>query len=171
MYMIALQTTRVNLIPLTEADKTLFIELYTSDKLMRKIADTFSVPDAIKLFEKTLLLTQQPKPTVMRWVIKHKESGESLGIVGFSGITYPDQADLGIILRREAHGKGIVVDIGNVLCDYVLTQVAISRVRAEFHHENLITQKITRKMGFGEVTPHPCKKDYLECYLTDPKLG
>lgn len=167
---IPLQTSKVWLIPLSEADEALFVELYTTEKLMRKITDTFSASRAQRAFHSTLSLTLQSKPRMMSWVAKDKLTNTSLGIVGFSSIVYPHQADIGIILKREAHGKGIVVDIGNVLCDYVLTQVAISRVRAEFHCENLVIQKTVNKVGFGAAVPHATKANTFECYLTESPL-
>lgn len=169
--MISLQTSKVWLTPLSDADEDLFVELYTSARLMSKIADTFSKARAQKAFIKTLQLTLKPRPTIMSWVVQDKCTNRSLGIVGFSAIDYPHQADIGIILKREAHGKGIVVDLCNVLCEYLLNQVAISRVRAEFHRENLATHKITRIMGFTTAMPHKCKADTLECFLTASKFA
>ena len=169
--MIPLQTSKVWLVPLSEMDKDLFVELYTSERLMSKIAAPFSVTRAQSAFQKTLAATQEAHPKIMSWAIRGKICDTAMGIVGFSDITYPEQADLGIILRREAHGKGVVVDVGDVLCDYALKQVGLHRIRAEHNIDNKITQRILRQMGFNPPQPHKCKVDTLECYLTEPKLG
>ena len=168
---IPLQTSKVWLIPLSEADEDLFVELYTSARLMRKIAEPFSVERAKKAFQATLSAIQNNPPKIMSWVIRDKLANTAMGIVGFSDIIYPEQAELGIILRLEAHGKGIVVEVGDTLCDYALKQVGLHRIRAEHHIDNRITQRILRQMGFNPPQPHKCKDDTLECYLTKSKFS
>lgn len=169
--MIPLQTSKVWLVPLSETDEDLFVELYTSERLMSKIAEPFSVERAHKAFITTLQRARLKSPTIMSWVVKDKFTSKSLGIAGFAAIEYPHQADLGIILLREAQGKGIVVDICNVMCRYLIRQVAISQVRAEFHHKNYATRKILKTLGFNSPKSMDRKNDFVECYLTEPKLG
>ncbi|EGM71052.1 GNAT family N-acetyltransferase [Shewanella sp. HN-41] len=169
--MISLQTSKVWLTPLSDADEDLFVELYTSARLMSKIAEPLTVERAQNAFQKTLAATLNTPPKIMSWVIRDKLANTAMGIVGFSAITYPEQAELGIILRREAHGKGVVVEVGDVLCDYALKQVGLHRIRAEHHIENRITQRILRQMGFNPPQPHKCKADTLECFLTASKFA
>lgn len=168
--MIPLQTSKVWLTPLSDADEDLFVELYTSARLMSKIAEPLTVSRAQAAFIKTLQLTLNPRPTIMSWVVKDKINGQSLGIAGFAAIEYPHQADLGIILLREAQGKGIVVDICNVMCRYLIRQVAISQVRAEFHHKNYATREILRKLGFSSPKSLEYKDGFVECYLSESPL-
>ncbi|MCE9685483.1 GNAT family N-acetyltransferase [Shewanella sp. AS16] len=177
--------------PLAEQDLPLYCSLYTDARIMRHIAAPLSQARAERAFGTSLKLMAAPAPTLLNWVITDKQTGEALGLQGFSWAKVSAheatahnkatahkadartnvrqdaaRAELGIMLLRSANGKLIPEEATAALMQHGFDRLGLERIDVNYNGTNLATERVVKKLGFqfepASLTPSSAER---HCYM------
>ncbi len=80
------------------------------------------------------------------WVIT-EDNGQALGRVGVF-VLRDGVGELGIIMRREATGRGLASKSLTLVCDYAFNTLALHRLTADIDPENSASLALFHRAGF-----------------------
>lgn len=87
-----------------------------------------------------------------RWVIHEVRSNEPLGLVGIHGVqSETGDADIGYWVAPWGRGRGAGAAAVRTMTEIARTDADISRLVAYVAEENLASQSVVRRAGFGDV--------------------
>ncbi len=147
-----LTTERLVLRPLIEADRWLFHQLYSDPKVMRNTAPPFSPERIDKMFDNTLTLMAKKQPVGLVWVIKEKDTQQSIGIICLYDIDYQSGCcRIGLMLLRLANGKLYPEEALARVTSYCFFDMGLENVFGEFTNKNFAAKRYARKLGYKFV--------------------
>ncbi|MEZ9237163.1 GNAT family N-acetyltransferase [Shewanella sp. 10N.286.52.A9] len=142
------ETERLKMRLLEVSDESLYISLYTDFKTMRCISSPFQIQKACSTFKTAINLNNAEQNTQLIWCIREKPADKALGIQSLT--IKGDVAEVGIILSRAAHGRGVPEESVKGLIEYGFKVLNLSVIEANSHYQNYATLRIIRKLGFKE---------------------
>ncbi|GIU41389.1 hypothetical protein TUM4438_05440 [Shewanella sairae] len=158
------ETERLSMRLLDERDKDLYAQIYTDEKIMRKISAPLSVEKAQKSFAIALKKNAQPQSPFLTWVITNKTTNETIGIQGLTQHKeQPAFADVGIMLLRNAQGKLLPEESISGLFYYAFSKLNYLRIYAHYSKTNYATHRVTQKMGFTPTSSSTAESN--ACFL------
>jgi RimJ/RimL family protein N-acetyltransferase len=88
------------------------------------------------------------------WVVEDRKTGEFLGEVGLADykreMTPPlDAPEIGWVLRRTAHGRGIATEAASAVVAWADANLPGERTVCIFHPEHGASQRVALKLGYG----------------------
>lgn len=86
-------------------------------------------------------------------VIEVKETGIVIGDIGLHFID-DQQAELGITLNKEYHGKGFAKEALTAVIDYLFNELNKHRITASIDPENTASIKLFERIGFRKEAHH-----------------
>ncbi|QBF82074.1 N-acetyltransferase [Shewanella maritima] len=167
-------TPQLNMRLLSKDDFALFALLYGDEKTMRKICAPFDAEQLTKTFELALTRTHDQHYRYWMWVIEHQGKAIGLQSLGIRKATDND-ADIGIMLLQQAHGKPFAMDATIGLVSFGFKHLNFRRIYAEFDHKNLATKRITKRLNFTYESTQDTDnnkqtaQNSLTCYLEAEK--
>jgi [ribosomal protein S5]-alanine N-acetyltransferase len=147
---VKISSNTINLRLLDKSDWELFKVLNTCPKIMEHVFEPFSIEETKKRFEER---TQPWDGEVGQWLclaIDEINSGEKLGSIGLK-ITNDKAriAEVGYLLRIEAHGKGVASEALKLLKNYAFTTLNLNKLVATCSTKNIGSYKVLEKAGFS----------------------
>lgn len=91
--------------------------------------------------------------TSLRLVARLKEQGEIIGVCNFTNVQRgPSQsAYLGYSIASSQQGKGLMFEIVDAGCRYMLTEAGLNRIQAACIPENTRSMVLLEKLGFRQI--------------------
>lgn len=131
------------------ADWHFYNQLYSMPKL-HQFTGLELQPNAIeKGFQLAIKSHEKTKPSQLVFIVKAKESGESVGLIGVSRIDYEKlEAESGLILMPWAQGKGYPVELGQASLKYFFEKLNLRKVYIKFNPQNKPVLKALERLGF-----------------------
>ncbi|MFD1738848.1 GNAT family N-acetyltransferase [Bacillus salitolerans] len=87
--------------------------------------------------------------TVMRWAITDKETGKTMGTVGFHNISNSyRRCEVGYDLSPAFWGKGIMPEALAIVIDFLFENRQMNRVGATIVNHNAASSRVVEKLGF-----------------------
>jgi len=144
-----LQTARLRLRPLTDADADALFALH-SDAFVLRYWDSppWTEPaQAARFIARSREIAEDG--TGARPAIERASDGEFLGWVGLTGWN-PDfrSAKLGYCLTQAAWGQGYATEAGGALLAWAFDTLDLNRVQAEADTRNAASARVLQKLGF-----------------------
>ena len=142
------ETSRLMLRRTEENDRDLFLRLFCDVEMMRYLGGIWTVKDT----EETLheWRDEWGKNNYYYGVISLKNSGEAVGIAGFTEDTNPEEPGLEFswFVLPEHQKKGFASEITESMLKYVFEDLKKDRLFAETHPENAASNHVLEKLGF-----------------------
>lgn len=161
---------RLRIQPLTITDKALFLKLYTDPKTMRLISDPFPPKQALAAFNTVIDSMSQKEGRFAQWVLREKISEKAVGLIG---LVWPNdtrlQAEIGLMLVREANGKGLPEEVIQAFMPYAFHTLKLEKIIASFSNKNLPAKRLAKKMG-AKLDNIKIGTSTLSCYLSKNAL-
>ncbi|WNC67742.1 GNAT family N-acetyltransferase [Thalassotalea nanhaiensis] len=155
-----INTTKLTMLPLSAADKTLYQQLYCNAEVCKHIGGVISAEQAQVSFERSIKQNRTGKR--LTWVIRDKYSHQRLGICACvwpkepakqnhdnnsPTINTDNTAELGLLLLPQFCGNGIAVDVLNALTTYGLSTLQLQQLTLHCGAENIAMQKVMGKLN------------------------
>lgn len=147
-----LETERLALRPVSEADAEHIFRLYNEPKFIEFIGDKniHSVEDARKYINERFL-PQVQKLGFGNNVIIRKEDQQKLGSMGIFEREGLDVYDIGFSLLPEFENHGYAFEAASALLDVALTKLGLEKISAITTHTNFPSQKLIEKLGLKYI--------------------
>lgn len=126
--------------------------LYQDSKIMRLIGNPLSETKSSAVVSQFLKNNQKPWPVQKVWAITSVDSNTFCGIQMLRKEAGINEAEIGIILRREANGRGVAVEAMGALAHFGLSTLGLTAITATFDKKHLATKRLVTTLGFEENT-------------------
>lgn len=147
--LIPLQTERLALSSLTEADAPALHRQRSDEELMRYIprVRTKNTEDALAMIRK--ISGSIDKNEALIWAIREKNRADMIGSIGLVHL-YPENnsAELGYMLESPWHGKGLMSEAIQAVLAYAFRTLNLNRIEAITDPENHSSNRILERNGF-----------------------
>jgi RimJ/RimL family protein N-acetyltransferase len=81
--------------------------------------------------------------------IELKEKKEVVGVISLENVDFEHRhAEVGYWLGKKYRGKGIMTEAGKLVLNFAFEKLKLHRVDAGVFSDNLISQKVLKKLGF-----------------------
>ncbi|WP_334013061.1 GNAT family N-acetyltransferase [Alteromonas sp. S167] len=144
--------------------------LYQDSKVMRLIGDPLSEVQSRAVVTQFLKNNQKPWPVQKVWAITSVDSNTFCGIQMLRKEAGRNEAEIGIILRREANGRGVAVEAMGALAHFGLGTLGLTAITATFDKKHLATKRLVTTLGFEESTfvePKEADRRFFYYHLKD----
>lgn len=85
------------------------------------------------------------------WATIDKTSGAFVGFCGLQLLDQSAEVEVGYRLARRVWGRGIATEAARVCLQYGFEELALARIVAVVHPENLASQRVVEKIGLQYV--------------------
>lgn len=165
-----IETARLQLAPLTESDWPLFLQLHQLPEVTKLCFDPPSELEVRAKFTERLIPWQPDSETPLCLTIRDKQSGELLGVTGFT-CSLRTQAEVGYLLLPVSHGKGYATECLQAVIDWAWQQHGIANYTAVVTEGKIGSMRVLEKCGFktGPVVPDAYQiggKSYADHHFT-----
>jgi ribosomal-protein-alanine N-acetyltransferase len=144
-----LETNRLRLRHITEADAEALFALRTNDAVMQYIGrpKPQNLEEVKSMIEK--IKTDFKESVGISWVIAHKESDELIGTIGFWRMDKQNhRAEIGYMLHSDYWGKGIATEAMQAVLPYGFDVLRFHSIEANVDPLNEVSKKLLLKFGF-----------------------
>jgi ribosomal-protein-alanine N-acetyltransferase len=145
----ALESSRLQLRMVQDADAEIIFRLYANEKVMLQRGEPVfkMISDAEKLiFHWRKLFAEE---NGLRWGIILKENKKLIGTLGFKKIFHQHlRADLGYELDPEFWNKGIMTEAVGIVCEYGFGKMNLHSIEANITPDHHASKRILEKNGF-----------------------
>lgn len=164
-----IQTARLMLRDITEADAELLFDLDSDPEVMRYIGSY--PPSNVAWYRQRIVdayLPWQSHPWHGVWIVGVKDSGETLGwtfirpapaspVAIDLGWVRPDELEVGYRFRQTAWGRGVATEATAPLIEFALADNAVTSIVACALASNTKSLRVLQKLGLERVgeTLHP----------------
>lgn len=141
-----IETTRLQLSPLSAADWPLFYQLHTDPAV---IAYCFDEPPLAEIEANFAGRLQPWTPGAAHWlclVITERSNGQPIGLTGFC--QHAQQAEVDFMLLPAAAGRGYATESLLALLQYAKQQLGLQQFSAVVTAGNVASEQVLRKCGF-----------------------
>jgi [ribosomal protein S5]-alanine N-acetyltransferase len=150
MSAIKLETPRLRLREISNADATFILELLNEPAFLRNIADrgVRTVADAITYIDKRFTSAYK-RYGFGTWIVELKDSGESVGTCGLIKRDTLEDVDLGFAFLERHRSRGFAFESSNAVMEYGWKVVKLSRLVAIVASHNTPSIRLLEKLGFN----------------------
>ena len=159
-----LDTPRLQLRPLGQADEALYCRLYSDPGVMRHIAAPLSDEAARTAFATVLRLMRQDAPALHVWVVRDGASGAELGIVAlFRDAGSVDAREVGAMLLVEGQRRGVAAAAIGAVADHVFDPAdgagpALRLLWTRHASGNAAAARLMSRMAFQRQVPRSAEQ-------------
>ncbi|MDB4942817.1 MAG: GCN5-related N-acetyltransferase [Labilithrix sp.] len=160
MTKIILETERLVLREMTEADAVSLVALAANPNVLRYIPGEpplVTEADALAIL-RTRIFPQYPR-ALGRWAVEVKATGENIGWCGVKHVAESDEYDIGYRLLEPAWGRGYATEAARATVAYARDHLPGERVVGKAMPENLASVRVLEKIGLvyeREVVEEGC---------------
>ncbi|MCF5706396.1 GNAT family N-acetyltransferase [Pseudomonas syringae] len=144
--MLELNTERLYLRTLVEADWPLFLRLHREPQTMRYVFGEIGEEMIRKGFDHRLPAWSPQSDHWLCLVVIDRQSGQDLGVSGFR-IMSPGHAEVGCLLLPECQGKGYGTESRQAIIDYA-TAIGLDSLESTVTDGNVASCRVLEKCGF-----------------------
>ena len=142
--------SKISLRLLDKSDWELFLVLNTCPKIMKFVYEPFSIEETKERFEERIQPWNDKSDQWLCLVIEEIDSGEKLGSIGLKITNHQAKiAEVGYLLKIEAHGKGIASEALKLVKNLAFTTIALNKLVATCSSNNIGSYKVLEKAGFS----------------------
>ncbi|NVJ59887.1 MAG: GNAT family N-acetyltransferase [Gammaproteobacteria bacterium] len=153
------KTDRVTFRELKAEDEKFYIQTYTDPQLMKYTGVELNTAQAKSAFLTTLTATQKSAANYMMFVLCRNNTTTPLGFIAFKDLSLSKRsAEIGIILQREAQGKGIAFHCVSAVVTYGFDKLSLNNIFANLKVANKAGIKLINRLGFEPVKSN-CEKN------------
>ncbi len=140
-----LTTERLSLELLTEGDSSFIFALVNTEGWLRFIGNrnVDSALDAIAYIQKI-----KANPAVIYWMVKLKDTNQTIGIITFIKRDYLAHHDIGFAFLPDFAGKGYAIEAAQSVLNFLIHHNDFSRILATTLPENVSSINLLQKLGF-----------------------
>ena len=143
-----LQTERLSMRPVVQADASLYCDLYGDPDTMRFVGPPLTRERALRNFRKVL-----DSSDCRLLVIIEKASGQSIGIGAFQDFdTRGRRVEAGMMLVGEARGRGFGREGLRALIDHAFVAFAVDEVWIQHAADNMDARRVPVSLGLSHNT-------------------
>ena len=145
----AIETPRLQLGRLSEADEALYCELYSEADTMRYIGAPLSPERAARSFRRALARSNEQPSGPELFAIVEKSTQHAVGLCGVQPIdTAMRRAEIGILLNPEARGLGYAAEGLAALLLHAFSALPIDAVWVQYQSSNAAAERLFIGLGF-----------------------
>jgi RimJ/RimL family protein N-acetyltransferase len=141
-----IETKRLKMIVITENDWALFLQLHSNPEVISLCFDKPDIEVVRGKFESRLVPWNVDSSSWLCFVIFDKQSGNSIGITGFT--VENNVAEVGYLLLPEFYGNGYGSESLSGLLDWAESVQEINAYKAVVTEGNIGSEKVLLKCGF-----------------------
>lgn len=134
--------------PLKMQHRSHYVDLYTDERVMRKLGPPVSVKLAEKYFQRELACALSVPPERLFWQIENQRAE----FCGIQGLIWhrpgSSEAEIGIMLNQKSSGKQIPREGMGALVDFAFNHIYLDKIFAYFTPDNLPVERFVRRLGF-----------------------
>jgi RimJ/RimL family protein N-acetyltransferase len=146
---IALESERLRMTQVVEADWPLFHRLHTADEIMRYVSDPLPEAEIRERFDMRLQPWTREAPHWLCLAIREKDSGAAVGVTGLRAEWTPfQQAEVGFLLLREFQGRGYAGESLASLTAFAFGACGFHKLKAIVTAGNEPSCKVLERAGF-----------------------
>lgn len=149
------RTDRLQLRPLADGDRALYVELYTDADVMRHVGAPLSPQAAGRGFEAVQRQMGQAPPRAWYWVACVRDSGREAGLLALMFDRGRESAEFGMMMPAWARGSGYATEAVGALVAHALggegaTAAGSSLQRLHIRHApgHAAGARVMAKLGF-----------------------
>lgn len=144
---IVLQTPRLTLRRMTEADATSILELNSDPEVLKYLHEPVLRDEAHALEVIRTIILPQYENNLGRWAIITKDNNEFVGWCGLKQRPEINEIDLGYRLKQSAWGKGYATEAAKATLAYGFNTLQLPVITGRAHIDNTASLKILEKIG------------------------
>ena len=150
--MTIIETERLLLQQVTLKDTAFIYELLNSSGWIEFIGDrgVHSLADAAQYIKKSFLDSYEKNGFGLYKMVV-KTSNESIGLCGLVNRPSLEDIDIGFALLASHFKKGYAYEAAQATMDYATKKLGLTKIVAITTKENHASQKLLKKIGFGQV--------------------
>lgn len=145
----AFVTGRLAVNALICADEALYCGLYTDARLMRHVGPPLTAEQARTSFRAALAAAARQPMRHIYFGLRCSETGGAVGVCALRDIGLrAGQAEIGLMLRREAHASGLACEALDAVARWGFGQLRLEAVYGCAEPANLAASRLARRAGF-----------------------
>lgn len=145
-----LESDRLQLNPLDEADEALYCRLYTDSRVMARIARPQTRAEAARGFRASLGMNAEMPNRRSVWTMTLKSSGSAVGLIGLDR-DEPDGAEVGVVLPPEHQGRGFATEAIGALADHAFSALGLLRMHTRHAPDHGLAAGLMQSLGFEPI--------------------
>ncbi|WP_293935830.1 GNAT family N-acetyltransferase [Iodobacter sp.] len=146
---ICLETPRLILKSLTEADRGFFTQLYQHPETMKYVGDPISADEINEKFNSRLAAWNKHSVHRLCLVIFDKANHTPVGVTGFMAKWLPyQQAEVGYLLHPSQQGKGYGKESLQAVLQFAFNDCLLHKITATVTEGNIASSKLLENSGF-----------------------
>lgn len=150
------QTSRLKIQPLCQEDKTLYVKLYTNEKVMRFIMPALSEEKAEESFNNALKLNADMHTERLFLTVRLLQEQKPSALCCISNFDRKNNiAEIGNLVLPEAQGKRIAQEATTALIKQIQQLLAIEYFVMDISKENLPAIRAAKSIGFQRDCRNP----------------
>jgi len=161
-----LQTQRLQLYRITEADAPFYVKLFNSESWLEYIGDrdVHTIADA-KAYIRKNYLSSYKKYGYGSFTVRLVKSGETIGACGLYKRDDLEHPDIGFAFLTEHLGKGYGYEAASAVMDYARNDLEIDTILGFTVEDNIASIKLLEKLGLKQKGTYTFKDDPVELLL------
>jgi RimJ/RimL family protein N-acetyltransferase len=161
-----LQTQRLQLYRITEADAPFYVKLFNSESWLAYIGDrnVHTIASAEAYIRKNYLSSYK-KYGYGSYAVRLKETEETIGACGLYKRDDLDHPDIGFAFLTEHLGKGYGYEAASAVMEYARNDLGIDTILGFTVEDNIASVKLLEKLGLKQKGSYIFKDDPVELLL------
>ncbi len=146
---IMLESERLRMTQVVEADWELFHRLHTTGEVMRYVSDPLPEEEIRARFDVRLPPWSREQPHWLCLAMREKASGAAVGVMGLRSEWMPfQQAEVGFLLLPEFQGRGYASESLERIISYAFGECGFHKLKAVVTGGNEPSCKVIERAGF-----------------------
>lgn len=141
-----LQTPRLRLEPLVEADRDVYVTLYSDADTMQRVAAAQTADSAARGFLAALAAMRTTPPQRRFWVMRDA-SGTAVGLLGLDHDA-PGSGEVGALISSPHQGRGYATEAIAALADHAFGALGLRRLHTRHAAGHDLAAGLMRGLGF-----------------------
>lgn len=147
-----LRGPRLDLRPLAEGDRALYVQLYGDAHAMQHIGAAQDAGTAARGFRTALRFNAATPPERQFWVIQDRTASQPLGLIGLS-MDESGGGEVGVLLPDAHQGRGIATEAIAALADHAFSTMHLQRLHTRHQPGHALAAGLMSTLGFERIAP------------------
>lgn len=145
---VPLETERLWLRKVEQTDASFILEFFSNDEATKYMLYHFYTLDEVQE-QMDYYENQYKNETGCYWLMQHKKTNESIGVVGLHNIQKEHRkGEIGFWILPKFGSKGYTTEAAKAVVDCCFNSLNFNRVEATVETENPASIKVIQKLGF-----------------------